>query len=225
MDLSGDESVALPANAISAAEMLDEPGTASATLTSSVVLSTGSYTNILNRTITTPAPGYVLVIATAQGICHHTTGANSDADFGVSDVITGLPTNQDVRWRVPGVAASGQYDIPLTVHGLFEVASAGAHTFYFLGYESTSDFTAYDAQLSLVYLPSAYGLVSGTMVAGSATPDEQAASRPGFTAAEVSAERAESQAANQARIDRELAAMRERLQRLEAELAAERAGR
>ena len=76
-------------------------------------------------------------------------------------------------------------------------------------------------QLTLVYIPTNYGIVDPTLVTGAEISDDQSQIRPALTAADIASERAESEAANQQRIDDELAKMRERIERLERELKRE----
>jgi len=59
--------------------------------------------------------------------------------------------------RLPNNAGSGLYYVNLTVQWLFEAASTGTHTFYFLGDETVGDWSVYDRNMTLVYIPSAYG--------------------------------------------------------------------
>jgi len=221
-DVTGDASVQVPTNAISASEALDEPGVAALAQNVSTVLSLGINV-ISSRTITAPASGYVMVIASAQFHAQHTSGTYSNAFFGVSDNSTSFPDNQDFQHLIPITAVSGGYGSSVTVHGLFQVGS-GSHTFYFLARESSGDHTVNDRQLTLVYLPTAYGTVTPTFAAGPSVPDDQVPRRGALTQAELAVERAESKAFNDARVARELDDMRTRIERLEAELAAERAG-
>jgi hypothetical protein len=220
MDQSGDASVALPAGAISSAEISDEPGAASyaEASPSAVTIPVGSYTTIASRSITVPAAGYVLVIATGQAQAAHTNGSASSCNFGVSDAATSLPINQDVAFVIPPDAASGAYHVPATVHGLFSVGGAGTYTYYFLGYGILGFMYCFDSQLTLVYLPSAYGTVVPTL-AGTGENAEDSGTRPGLTAADIASERARSEADNAARIERELAEMRARIETLEREAA------
>jgi hypothetical protein len=216
MNYSDDESVQLPVNAISSGEILDEPGAASATEGISMVELDGSIQTVLYRTITVPAAGCVQVIATTQTTINHTVGVTSEATFGVSDIPGGFPGNQDVLLSLPQDAATGIYYYPVTVHGLFEVASQGSYTFYFLGMEGGGDVDLYDMQLTLLYVPTLYGTVSPTTVAGGAVPDERAPIRLSISRADLTAEREESAELDRERIERELEDMRERIRELEA---------
>jgi hypothetical protein len=223
MDLSDDESVELPVNAISSAEVLDEPGVASVTWADGYSLPPGYHT-ILSRSITAPSAGYALVIATAQAISGHTSGSRTDCEFGVSAVIDSLPGNQDIRVSVSQFQPTDLYDHTVTVHGLFELSAPGTRTFHFVANSITGYWDIYNVQLTVVYFPTAYGFVDPTaMYNGS--PDAVTPQKGGMTEADLAAERVESEAANRARMEREVAEMRARLDRLEAELAAEREGR
>jgi hypothetical protein len=225
MDLSGDSSVDLPTGAISAPEMLNEPGVASAAEGVSYVQLSGPVEVLLQRTINVPSSGYVLVLGTVQTIIDHTTGSYSSANFGVSDVAGSLPANQDVTCWIGGAAPTDQYDIPVSPHGLFEVAAAAAYTFYLLGDLVSGTIGAYDMQLTLVYLPTPYGSVQPTVAGDVSVPDEQAIRRSPLSPQEMKAERMDSQAFNQARIESELAEMQVKLDALKQQLADERRGK
>jgi hypothetical protein len=221
MDSSDDESVRLPNNAIASAEMLDEPGVAN----SYYYLEHYPEPDIspfMWKSIVTPAAGYVLVIATAQVGVRHTLGTISTASFGVSDVDDSFPAGQEVAAIMDDANPSGTYEWPVTVHGVFEVPSAGSYTYYFISQEFEGIWRMTEGNLSLVFFPTAYGTVRPAAVADGISDSPRTG---GLTAAEIAAERLESEAANRARVDRELAEMREQLRRLEMELAAERDGR
>ena len=81
MDLSGNDSVQLPLDAIYDQEILDEPGVASDELSGSLGL-TSSYAAICARSINVPASGYVLALAKCQIRAVHYQGTMSDADLG-----------------------------------------------------------------------------------------------------------------------------------------------
>jgi hypothetical protein len=182
----------------------------------------GTVQTLLSRSITVPGPGYVLAIATCQVDVLHTNGVASVAEFGVSDNSASLPDNQDVTRMFDANYPTGSYSEPVTVHGLFEATSAGLITFYILGFEALGTYAVIDRQLTLVYIPTAYGTVTPTLVSAANVPDDQAPTRGGLTASEIAAERMESEAANRARIDRELAAMRTEIDELREELRRER---
>lgn len=161
---SGDASVILPNNAISAAETLDEPGVASANASGQVALN-GSVQILLSHTLTAPAPGFVLVIGNLRSSVNHANGTSSTAHFSVSDAPL-LIENQTVLHALPSSAATGSYLAPITVHGLFAVSSAGIHDFFLLGQELVGNFDVNDLQLTLLFVPTSYGTVSLTRPEG-----------------------------------------------------------
>jgi hypothetical protein len=201
--------------------MLDEPGATSVTQGSFIVALTSSVTNIASTTMDCPAAGYVLVLASCQFGVSHVNGTLSSGFCGVSDNVSSLPVNQDVALRLQAAMPTGTYAFPATFHGLFQV-SAGSNTFYLLGQEgSGAQFTAEDIQLTAVYLPTAYGTVTPTIVAGGGGESDVTPVRAGLTASEVATDREASLRANRTRIENELAQMKARMQQLEAEVAAE----
>ena len=216
---TGDTSVELPTNALNATEILDEPGVVNSLSESAVTFGT-TETTVLSQTLDAPAAGYALVIGTAQLQMIHTAGTNTSCDVGVSDVSSGLPVAQDVRSQIASAAPTGVYDMPATAHGVFSV-TAGSSTFYLLGRENSGGFCqALDKNLSIVFIPTAYGTVTPNVPSASdpvATAREPAP-RATITKADVETQRAQSLADNQARLARELAVMQERLEALQAEL-------
>lgn len=213
----GNASVALPTDAINAAETFDEPGVASA-LNGGTVGMDGTVQTLTSRTLTIPAAGYVLVIGTCQAQVGHVNGTASSANFGVSDAAGSLPSNQDVASTLAAALPSGTYTFPTTVHGLF-TATAGSHTYYLIGQETGGNYTALDLQLTLVYLPTAYGTVQGTEPQGISTgaEDMQAPVQPALGSAGIAAEQREAEAFHLARLEREMKAMREAFEALKVE--------
>ena len=220
-NLVGDDAVQLPPDAIDSAEILDEPGATSVTQGSFSVALSSSVTDIASTTIDCPAAGYVLVLASCQFGVSHVNGTLSSGFCGVSDNASSLPVNQDVALRLQAAMPTGTYAFPATVHGLFQV-SAGSKTFYLLGQEgSGAQFTADDVQLTAIYLPTAYGTVTPTIVAGGGGESDATPVRAGLTATEIATDREASLTVNRTRIENELAQMKARMQQLEAEVAAE----
>ena len=215
-NVAGNGSVMLPAGAVSASEIFDEPGVAGASDNSLITLS-GPVETLLSRTITVPADGYVLVAASAEIEIHH--GASySGASFGVSNSSSSFPTGGAIYHRVPAGATEGVWMPGVSVQWLFPV-SAGANTFYFLADLMGGTWRVYDRNLTLAYLPTAYGTVSRTVAAPPENPEQRTA-EPGYvlTEADIAAERAESEAANDARIERELAEMEARIEEIRAHM-------
>lgn len=213
MTVTGDSCVSLPPDVIASHEIVDEPGTASSSEGISVSILDGTLQTLLYRSITVPAGGYVQVIATGQALINHVKGTLSSAEFGVSDVSVAFPANQDMALQLPDSAGAGLYSFPVTVHGLFEV-DAGTHTFYFLAEESSGDFGLYDMQLTLLYVPTAYGTVAATSSAPGGVPDADAPRMTSVMDADIAAERFESERLDKERIDRELSRLQRDIERL-----------
>lgn len=217
MEETGDESVVLPADAISSAEIMDEPGVAGYSYTSTVSLSPGSNA-VGSRTITVPCGGYILVIGSGQADTQHTTGNYTDIDVGVSSNSTNLPSTQNNMLTIPSSAPSGGYNFPVASHGLFEVNEAGSYTFYMLAWLYSGEVAIRDPNLTLLFTPTAYGTVSPSApsVPGSAR-GEEAPGRTALSQAEIEAERAESRDFNLARIERELEEIRAQVEAMREE--------
>ena len=208
MNQSGNNSVALPQSAVSGYEILDEPGVASSIRDASIALTT-NYVTITSRSITVPAGGYVLAMAHCDIAGLHTTGGLTVGIVGISDTDTGLPGNQLIYVALPTGAPTGNYCFPGSCHGLFDVPTAGTYTYYFLGRSSYGSVLVDNTQFTLVYFPTAYGTVTPTL-AGDARGAGDEAQPPGapLTHADIAAERAEAEAFNLARIERELEEIR-----------------
>ena len=214
MSVDRDSCVTLPSDCIASHEILDEPGTASAQNGMSTVFLNSSIQTLLARTIIVPASGYIQVTGTIEATAHHSQGLASNSNFGVSDNGSVFPLNQDVALRISTIAGSGDYRYPVTVHSLFEVSSSGTYTYYILGQEITGNFEVTDMQLTLIYIPTAYGMVISTATPSDNTPGGRTPERPVLTQADIAAERIESESFNRDRIEREIARMSEELEAL-----------
>jgi len=222
MDNSGSSSVSLPASAISDVEMLDEPGAASYAQGVAAVEIGTSYTIAGMRSIVTPTAGYVLVMANCGAELLHTSGTTSRVDFGVSDLPSGLPDNQELSILFDGVLPTGIRHLPAGCHGLFEVTSAGTHTFYLIGIKTSGSFYFYDIQLTLVFIPTAYGDINPTVAGGGARRTERGSAARGtdrilaapMTVSDIQRERADAETLNAARVERELDELRAEIAKL-----------
>jgi hypothetical protein len=210
---TGNSSVALPQDAISSYEIYDEPGGASYTEGFAAVTITSDYTTIGSQSIQAPANGYVLVIASCQGQFNHVSGTTTSFTFGVSDTYGSFPENQDLLFQLPSTAASGIYSYPITCSGFFEVLT-GVHTFRFIGRQGSGAGSAIDVQLTAVFIPSAYGTVEPTAVKGYGVDGDRELV---ITEADVVSQRAASEAANLARLEKELLEIRATVEEMKAE--------
>jgi len=169
MQLSGDDAVYLPASSVSPYEISGETGCASVNeydLTGPGLSGTGIDV-LASRSITVQHDGWAFVIASAQVTIAHTNGLTSNAQFGVSDDNTAFPVCQDVRLLLSSNMPSGSYDFPVSNQSLFELDGPGTYTFYYLGEEFSGNYSVFDVQLSIIFMPTAYGIVSPTAVVAS----------------------------------------------------------
>lgn len=155
---AGNESVILPDSAISSKEMFDEPGVAAASASNGVTFEE-SYSSLLSAQITAPASGYVLATATLEVLLLVLPGGSGA--FGV----VGLSTSGS---SLPGTQAfdfGSNYSQPtfVTIHHLFQVG-AGVTTIHLVGrVVSDPDYEivrAVHRRLTVVYLPTSYGMVA-----------------------------------------------------------------
>jgi hypothetical protein len=211
MSSTGNSSVQLPGGSVSDVEILDEPGVAGTSTSADVVLSTGPNV-VAAKSITVPSSGYVLAIASGQADIYHTGGSWDDIDIGISEDEANLPASQGMALTLPPAAMEGSYNFPLASHALFEVSSAGTYTYYYLArlFQGGS-FEIDEANLSLVFLPTAYGTVVPTLPGEADAARDDGNFRPPLSPAEIEDERSRAPAFNLARVERELAEIRAQL--------------
>jgi hypothetical protein len=142
----------------------------------------------------------------------HTNGLSDIGAFGISDAAGVLPATQDFGLTVSGALPTGNHILPVTVHGLFQV-NAGLNSFFFLGDENAGTLQISDVQLSIVYIPTAYGTVTSSLTAGT-DGDGARGVAPVFGASEPR----EAEAFNRARVEREMAAMQTQMDELRRKL-------
>jgi hypothetical protein len=201
---AGDASVELPPDALTSPEILDEPGAGYDWRAAVYVLDSGII-SVAGRTITVPAAGYVIVLGTAEVQIDHTFMTTDTGRFGVSATETDFPNAQNNELTLADSLPTGVYKFPVSVHGVFEVTAAGPNTYYLIATELSGEISVNKSNLTALYIPTAYG----TMDALSASHGDSPSDR------DPALERRESREFGQARIERELDAMRERIAELE----------
>lgn len=200
-------------------DIVNEPGVAAFSGAYYLFLDALTYTVICSLTINCPAEGYVMAVAHGRlGTLPHTQGTHSYAIVGISDVPTSLPGNQDLDFHVDSAAASGKYFIPFGMTSMFEVPSAGAYTYYYLGYEFSGAITVADMQFNLVYFPTAYGTVDSVPPPVSAPDGDGSVRLDGLTPMESDTKRTETEALNVARLERELATMKAKIEAMQQQI-------
>jgi hypothetical protein len=154
----GNGSVILPNNAISAPEILDEPGCAGSVLFSSGTPITTVFptppASILSQTITAPTNGFILVYATL-GSRATSTGA-ALCRFGLATNTASIPADAMHLVEFQPAGGGGSWSTPVTLQRIFPV-SAGAVTAHVMA-QSISGIWEFDnSQVSVIFVPTAYG--------------------------------------------------------------------
>lgn len=210
----GDNAAQLPVNAINAAEMLNEPGVAN-NKTGTTVLGGGALT-VTSRSITCPTAGYVIATVTGTLDLSHVNGGISQSSVWITDDELVSLNKPRTAFTVSGNAPSGNYATPYAVTGVFAVPS-GTTTFYLRANENAGGVvSAQDNQLTLLFVPTAYGFVVSNTPA--AMTDD-----PALEPLTGSNEPAATAALADQRLERELASMQAQLDALKAKFATETA--
>jgi hypothetical protein len=169
----GDSSVNLPEDAISAGEVLDEPGISSEQIFGYISLPQGaaSFQDVAVTTIAIPAPGYIMVNGVGTLEAYGTSKANQ-VYAQIDETAGGNLVNP---YYV--IVGAGDYDTPSSVH-YFSVSTqriyfkeAGTYEFRMEMQAKPSNnndavSTILNPVVTAVYFPTAYGAVT-TTVAGS----------------------------------------------------------
>ena len=219
--LGGGASVSLPVAAISARETGEEAGVAFASDQANTTL-TSTLSVVESRSITAPAAGFVVAIATAQVFIDHVTGNDSAVNLALGPNPGSFNGAQQARVEIEAsLGTDASISRVVTVHDVFSVP-VGTSTFY-LNASATGagdDTDVDDRQLTLLYVPTQYGLVAGAPRAddptGAVEPGPLASSSPVRSAADLAVERKASTAANVARLEAEVAAMRAEMEAMRA---------
>lgn len=182
-----------------------------------------SLTTILSESINCPMDGYVMVFGSFEAEVNHSGGANSTLLAGVSELADALPPDQNKRWTVPGNSANSLNRNTISAGKIFAV-TAGEETFHMLAMrtEGADDFLISQMTLSLVFIPRAYGVVSGAEfvpdMANTAAASAKPGNSPGVMIARKSATRTETrtelerQAAEIASLKEQVAELKQLLQ-------------
>jgi len=193
MSESGNASVVLPDESVGPAELFAEPGVAERHDNNISIDLTGSIEPITSRSITVPAPGYVLAIGNLEILVGFTSGSDQVVIAAVSNEPDAFFESIEHAYDVPGSLATGTYNFNISSSLVFPVNSAGTYTYYLDAYESggisSNIVRAQDTQLTLLYVPTAYGQVGldGRLPAGN-VPDGTTPGRIALTPREIAAE-------------------------------------
>jgi len=219
MNESEDAAVSLPVNAINAVEILNETGlTTEQAHGSNYFPVETSYSSVMQRTITAPTDGYLMVHASFEIDLRHENATASFVTAGLSQSPSSLPSNQDHSFYLPGAAANGIYLTPSSAHAVFTVA-AGDHTVYLNASRAgTDDARIWDAQLTVVFIPTAYGTVAAATVADDGRQGSNDTPSATMSMGDRSAEQRDSSMANTQRLEEEMAAMRAEIEALKQQM-------
>lgn len=210
---TGNAAVSFPAGAVSASEILNEPGVAN-NQTGLIVLSTTTST-LLSRTIDAPGPGFAIVIGSTD-IALGYDGTSAFAQIALSETPDSNGSgNTDFSFGIPSGLSSGTYTQVCTGHAVYEIPAAGSVTYYLNGLRSGSSTsgTAFDPQLTVLYVPTAYGPVVSNLENASFVNDPSDARGP-LTRDEIEAEQEDAALWSEARRAQEIA----EIEALQAEL-------
>jgi hypothetical protein len=148
---------------MSAARLPDEPGVASARAFDGggIISLTHDWQTIVSRQITVPGPGYVVALGSAWIDYDHAYGDYDAVQIGTSDVTDAVGPTRVTTFGTSANVGSGSYDATLTPHAILDVAAAGTYEYYLLGKKFWNvGANVLNAELILLYVPTAYGTVS-----------------------------------------------------------------
>jgi len=153
----------ITADGMLSTSLTDEAGLAAGLGGSSDYLG-GSWQTVRSRTIGVPGPGYVVAISAGYAYVEHTVSGVDKLEYGISAVSSDLPEERKIWLRFADNANAGNYWIPVSANNVFEVTSAGDHTYYLLARRAEGDNHMWVAGCSLIlmYFPTAYGTVTTT---------------------------------------------------------------
>lgn len=193
--VSGDESLVVPDGAINADEIADEPGVAEIHANSLSRDIDNFVGPVLSRSITVPGAGYVLAIGNVEVLVGFATGSDQGVNIGISDKNNTFFEGIELSMDVPANRATGNYNLLFSPSMVFPIDDAGSYTFYLVASEDGGNganvVRASDAQLTLLYVPTAYGTVGLDALASTfGAPDELAPLRPALSELDIAREQA-----------------------------------
>ncbi len=187
---AGDAAVSLPVDAVSSAEILDEPGIAQSHDNGAVSFYSGNASatvDILSVSISIPAAGYIVLTADAQfGLFTE----NATAGAQITDVSGGAADWNHYFYVGGPAASSGTVSpgyVPVSIHRTYYEPAPGTYTFYFQAWNDYNASAAYawSPTFTALYTPVSYGSVVTSATAGdlprfeSVTPTSSAGNGPG----------------------------------------------
>ena len=207
----GDISLVLPPGTITSDQIKDEAGLASGVQPGAITHIGQDYTSLASATATFPAAGYVMVVVEAS--------LNGQCDDSWVEGRLRVGGETAANWYWDQGDHDGWYDQRQTyVHA--SPVESGTHTFELQIRSTRGRVDAVDARVTVLFVPTAYGLVATSADAGAGGAPVMVQANPNeVSGINVAIERDASVAANSTRIEKELAAMARRVTELQAELA------
>jgi hypothetical protein len=153
--------VILPTGSINAAEIADEPGIAARNREAfGVVLHSTALTDIASRTITVPANGFIVVLATIKAT---NLDFNSTKDFEMCVTEVADLTGDEYCSR-DGLSNPilNLIDHTITIHTVFQASANTSHTFHMVVQAtgaSDPNVSCFEPRLTLMFFPTSYGTV------------------------------------------------------------------
>ncbi len=159
---------------MAATRLPDEPGVASRKAFDAygLISLTHDWQTILSRQITVPAAGYVVALGHTWISYDHTYNDYDAVEVGISDDGTTVDLERTAHFGTSANVGTGLYSCTLAPHAIFRVTAAGTYTYYLLGqkYDAVSA-PVLNAELILLYVPTAYGTVQSIADQSGSTDD------------------------------------------------------
>ena len=157
---TGDDSVQMPDDAVSAAEIKDEPGVAASHANNTLSLPITGAISVVSATVNAPTDGHVFAAGFVAAEFFHTNGNVSSYGCSISDTDNQTYVEGLAYVTVPTNLTSGYYRFPISLSRVLDV-SAGANQLYIVCIPGvSSDVSVYDRHLDLLFVPTAYGTVA-----------------------------------------------------------------
>jgi hypothetical protein len=225
MGQTGDASVMLPDNAISAPEIMDEPGVSNSLGPDFFYLDAGNTNYTVDSVdIDIPDAGFVEVTGGCYLNLFHTVGTKTEIwvaiDKTAGNVDWGLPGAQIIS--VPSLTATSTWQFPCAQTRMYEETSAGVKRYYLNArYDEGTHATTNVARsyIRATYYPTIYGTVTlaetkgfSDALAASQTPGDGTQPAPETSRRSITVDQ------HNARLEAEMAAMRAELEALKREV-------
>ena len=151
-------------NAISSAKLSDEPGiAASRSNRSNFIINTGSVTDVVTASITTPAAGQIIVDASFQAGLQGAAGAKCFINAQINETAGGsIDLDNSYAVGFEALPNASLIYLPYATRRVYQKA-AGSYTFRLAALKSSdagcTNADAWNPRITVMYIPTAYGTV------------------------------------------------------------------